>query len=905
MRVAPSPKKMRHVFAPAPSPIRRDELRMHALGVAIRTELLGEILAFLQRPAVDREPADWLALIGLSMAAFGAALDPDLNDKVLPQLGDVFKTDGPLAWVDQDTDTRLRRLVLDPISACLAFRCLVEGKAVAAARDVSRAENRILGRLIPSWSARGTAQRRSAFFAAITAVFRRHIPGVILSHALGQMPCAAVPVRTLVREAGHRLVAPAVETVTPSVENESEPPKNKVGKNPFEALKRALRAVLPSSAKGGEARGSLDERRKALDAQLARLVEEGLLPGLPGRLAANWLRDLIRHGPSLEELETSTLQTYASPVLEFLQSDIGKSFVTADPEAVEEAFRSQLHRAESASAQKRCCLVLRHFHEFAVRAIGLEPIEWSVVLDGLPELKSRVDANLIYWHELLLADELIANAAHVPADVRLLSRLYLRLMWATGLRFGECYRLRLMDILQNRSELYVRMTEHGGVKTPDGRRVVPLDHAFDRTGRALLKDAVERASQIGEGDRVTPLAGVLGAPRALVPRWQVASVLNEALRLATGDSSVRAHHLRHSRATRLVDAGIANSGRLDLGNTSDTMHHLLGAATPSRRTAHAIAQALGHSSPDVTDRTYVHHAEFRVNRLANSLLPKLSTKLIAALIGKPMAWVYKRATSTQSDLLENHLAVRTLAMPELDYRKDIDVTTSIPELPANVGGRLKSLSLLHVHYLQRIDARAELPAAVMASIMGTDHTAIQNSREALHTTALRLGYLRGAPRAESAWAGASIQYQHVMRAPAGFAKSKLLHLLEAVEPSSDLLHAARMFMSRVKRDASVLYTSNLDELSTVLDWLHVCGVLDSELGIRCPFTGGKEPVAVRTACSAFPKVEFVEKPMPKKRATGTEVHFFEGRSWTTAELAHVTFLWISRASTRTQAPSAI
>lgn len=904
MKAAPDPKKLRHVFAPAPSPVRRDELRLHALGTAVRTELLLELQSFLQRPECDRGSAEWLAFIGLSMAAFGAALDPDLNDEALTHLGDSLKSDGPLAWVEHDTDTRLRRLVLDPISACLAYRCLDEGKAGAMARDVRRAENQMLGRLMPSWIARGAVQRRTAFFEAITAVFRRHVPGFILSHALGQMPCAAVPVRTLVREAGHRLAAPPVPPVSLSTENETSAPKHKASKNPYAALKRALRAVQPSSAIGGEARGSLDERRKALDAQLTRLVDEGLLPDVSGLLAANWLRELIRHGPSQEVLETSTLQTYASPVLEFLQSEIGKSFLTADPEAVEEAFRSQLHRAESASVQKRSHLVLRHFHEFAVRAIGLEPLEWSVVLEDLPELKSRVDANLIFWHEVLLADELIANAAHVAADVRLLSRLYLRVMWNTGLRFGECYRLRLMDIAQNRSELIVRMTEHGGVKTPAGRRVVPLDHAFDQTGKALLKEAVERASQIGGGDRVTPLAGVLGSPRALVPRWQIASVLNEALRLATGDPSVRAHHLRHSRATLLVDAGIASCERLDLGNTSGTMHQLLGMATPSRRTAHAVAQVLGHSSPDVMQQNYVHHAEFRVSRLANALLPALSPKLIAALIGKPAAWVYKRATTTQAELLDNHLEECAQAVPGSYYRSGIDASTEPPKLPTTVGGRLRTLSLLLYHYLQRIDARTELPVAALASIIGTDHATIQHAREALHNTAMRLGYLRGAPRAEHAWGGATSQYQHVVRGPAGFDKSMLLMKLETVEPTPERLHAARMFMSRVKRNAGVLLARNLEELIAVLDWLQVCGVRGSEFGIRCPFIGGKEPVAVRAACSAFPKVLFDDKPMPKQRATTSEIHFYEDRSWTSAELAHATFVWISRASTRKSAPPA-
>lgn len=894
----------RHVFAPAPSPIQRNELRLHDLGVAIRTGLLVDLTTFLERPSTDRKASEWLAYIRLSMVAFGAALDETLNDEVLFDLPVRLRTDGSLAWVEHDTPARLRRLVLDPITACLVFRCLQENATTTSPKDVQRAEDRVLRRIVPEWLAKGSAQRRDGFMQAALAFFRRHMPGLLLSHATGNFPCAAVPIQTLVREAGHRLTWTGPSPNRGDLPDGDQAASAKRQTDTLAPIKRALRAFQPSSKAGGVATGTLDVRRQGLDSELADIINQNLVPGVVGRLVANWLRALIRHGPSKEILETSTLQAYAGPVLEFLTTSTGQSLLKVDPEEVEAAFHDRLHRAGSASTQQRTYLVLRHFHDYAVHAIGIEPVEWAEILLDIPELTPRIDANLLHWHEVVAADAMIESASHLSPDVRLLARLYLRLMWATGMRFGECYRLRLMDIARSLCEIYVRSTEHGRSKSKAGERVIPLDDAFDMAGRALLREAVQRAGLIGDGDRLTPLACSSTSPRALLPRWQISAILNEALRCASGEAAVHAHTLRHSRATTLADACIAPSGRLSRPIPLDTVTALLGTTGPSRRTAHAIAQVLGQSSPDVSQQTYIHHAEFRLHRLAAALIPDLAPSLLAQLLGKSISWVYKRTNISQADLLQNHLKEQAVARPELDLKHGVETSTDIPALAANVGTVKERLSLLHLHYIQRLQTRGDVPTRLVASIVGTDESRIEPLLDALLSQANRLGYYRGVAMTSDAWQGVSSQFKDVMRAPSKFKDSNLLTVLESVGETAGMLHAAKAFLRRFKREASLLYVSNLDELELILTWFKASGIPARDLGIRCPFINGKEPLAVRDACREFAGIQVVDKPASMRRSTQLEIHFLDERAWNLPELAHATFLWVCRASANTYVPPA-
>lgn len=902
--------RLRHTTPPVPSPIGRDELRLQALGERMRLQLLEEIESFLSKPTEDRDAATWLALIKLSMMAYGAALDIALVDSLLPELDDQFRTNGEVMWVDRDTESRLRRTVLDPISAALVYRHVDDRKQSPAIADIRRAENRVLRRLVPTWLGENAQQRRKGFLEAIAAYFRRHMPGFVLSHALGASPGAAVPLTTLVREAGLRLAGKPDARLEQDAPDAAKSGSVRPGSNPYRSLKRVLKAVQASSASGGVSNGTLDQRRQQLDSELQQLAADSEVPGVVGRIVVNWMRSLIEHGPSKPVLETSTLQAYAAPVLAFVCTDVGQAFLSADPEDIEHAFRSQLGRIRSASALKRALLVLRHFHDFAVRSFGVEALDWSVIVEGIPELSARVDANLVFLHEIQRADEIISRAAHLDPDIRQLARLYLWLMWATGARFGECYRLRLCDVSLCISEIVIRPTEHGQVKSAAGQRLLPLDGALDPTGVALLKEAVARAHLIGQGDPLTPLAGVAGDARSLLPRRQISDVVNTALRLVTGDPSVHAHTLRHSRATGLADALLSDISPSQRIAAPEIGRRLLGIAGPSRRSAHAIAQVLGQSSPDIAQLTYIHQAELRVYRIAVRLLPVLSVAQLAALLGKPRAWVYKRTSTAPIQLLGEQLRQRAQEMPDRDFKAGVEVTTTAPELPVTVGTRGDRISLLQIHYLHRICTQAELPISVLATAFNVSEGRMQRLTKALTAQAIRLGYVRGGRSLQAPWKGGAAQFSGVRRAPNGFVESEIVQRIEDMKVAPELRYAAESIMHKLRRNTGHITLRNLTELDHALRWLAACGVLATHIGIRCPFaeratsdSNGISPVLmkdespiVRAACSAFPDVEITDKPISARRAVAAEIHFFDEREWTVAELAHATFLWLVRAA---------
>lgn len=885
----------RHTFAPNPSPIRRDEIRMHGLGIEIRKALIDELTAFLLNSEEHKRSAMWLAYLQLTMAALGGLLDLDLNEEACNSLADRTRVDGHLTWLEWSTDAGTRRLVLDPISACVLHQA---SDLDAAEKAVQTAVTSILERLIPSslYAANANA-RRELFIDALTAYFRRHVPGVILAQATGALRGACVPATTLVRETGSRLANYDADPVTPLASDPPEDPQQNV-KRELAPLRRALRAVQPSSASGGAPNGHLSKRRQELDLELKSILDERRVPGIAGTLIPGWLRALLRHGPSRKVLETSTLLTYSSPVFTFMSTDVGRHLWAADAEDVQDVLRNVIDSCSSSSAQKRAHLVLHHFHDYAIRTLQVEAVDWSEILSGIPEITARVDANLIFWHEVLRADSILENSKTLTPDIKLLARLYIREMWCAGLRFGECFRQRLCDVSTSLGQVTIRNTEHGRPKTRSGTRVVPLD-ALDATGLALLQQACERALHLGHGDPLTPLAADPFHPRWLLQRWRIANAVNQALRLATGDPSVHAHILRHTRATILADQCVLPSGRMEANpDPAQTMESLLGRPNPSQRTAHAIAQVVGQSSPDVTFGVYVHHAEFRLQREASRLIPELSHREISALVQKPVSWSHKRCHSTTIELLCGHLSAAADAHKTLDFRHGIAVSaiSDLPNLDAWLRPSTDRISLLALHHLLQLSQRSELPSECMSMLLGMEDGYTSKLLASIAENSVRLGYNRGQSAPDTAWTGCKTDFDNVTRSPNGFSGSPLVSSLEAVEEDFPHVDQAMSFLHAYRRDTRVFYARNLKDLEQIVSWIKFCGVRDGDIGVLVPFVGGAIPPQVSRAFKAMPGIRIAEKRASKRRRTEAEIHLLDDKSTTAACMAHATFLWIVRAS---------
>ena len=897
-----SPAPLRYGLRPAPSPIGRSELSEHRLGETLRAAILDEVTRFLlDDVSAGAAQSEWAANLWLSAVAFGAALSAEFLHGLCTGLGDRIFTDDGSVWLEYDAPSGLRRWVADPITASLilAFKDTqgdAETKIILS--DVDRFVGRILRRLSAlSDQAQNDRQRRSLLADAITTYFRRFMPGVLLAHATGHTQSTAVPRSTLVRETGARLAANddlgrVADSVLPA-------PSGKALTKPvaeaLRPLKLAIARFQPSSRAGGKATGAKETRRGGLDATIAAMEHRKDLPPTIEGVVGGWLRWLIKHGPQKQDLETSTIQEYANTVFAFASTAVGQRILHSEVEEVEGGLRNIIETGSASGIQKRVT-ALRHFYHFLVMTFQVEDVEWAEVLEGLPNVISRVDANLVYWHEVVLADELIQAAAHLPESIRLGARVALHLMWPTGVRFGEAYRGRVIDYADDLSHVFVRPTEHGNTKSLRGIRVVPLVPILGDVGRGVLKDALVRAMSFGKGDRLTPLMGDPLDPRALLPRRQISALLGEALRLATGDPNVRAHHMRHAQGTRLHDVLVLSSGRIHHPVNADAIQvGLLGTLGQSRRNLHAVAQLMGQGSPDVTTKVYAHHAEFRISRSLVGHLPDLSVRHLAALTGRTPNWIYKRRDSQAEALLRQELILRAHKLSQLNFREGI-ATTNLMPLPPTATAALKSCaSLSELNLMLRLHAAVELPTSTLGSLASVTPSHAAALIESAAVVADRHGYRRQASIYSGQWTGAAKQYEGVKRAAAGFETLPALKLLDALPVTPSRLQAASTVLRKHVRDCRAFHAANIEELEHIIYWLAACQLRAHDVDIRCPSLDGDIPPSVRRACASLVSARIGTKPPSKRGKSEVEVHLIGDDTWHVPALIHATYLWLVRS----------
>lgn len=153
-----------------------------------------------------------------------------------------------------------------------------------------------------------------------------------------------------------------------------------------------------------------------------------------------------------------------------------------------------------------------------------------------------------------------------------------------------------------------------------------------------------------------------------------------ALRLATGDTTLRPHDLRHGTASESFSAICATSDE----KTDALRLSLVGDRLPSRRHLPALSQCLGHSGCDITMTTYVHNVEFMVAEALSRCIPPMTSAQLGTLFGADPSWARRaiaRMDAVTKDVASpaQILLARTLAMRSktstLHAWRDINYTT--------------------------------------------------------------------------------------------------------------------------------------------------------------------------------------------------------------------------------------
>ena len=302
----------------------------------------------------------------------------------------------------------------------------------------------------------------------------------------------------------------------------------------------------------------------------------------------------------------STLYKYLGVSMPLLQA-LGDTPVDQDRLAMlVEAYQYVVEQARTEKNRGYRWTVLRSFHSFLVADLGLANVTMEFVGGGAT-VTHHADANCLSEQEFLLVAGHLAIQSGAMGQIRYWVFV---LGFRAGLRIGEALSIQLDDVLLcDQMEdtdviLLIRNNVYVGTKSHDSRRQLPLHYLLTDNELGAFKNFVANRKEVARHGRVM-LFGEGGDSVAPLRDDRVQVEIHDAMRLIIGDPSLRFHHLRHSLANYLL---LSFHG-VEVPWTIPTHHAALWQEVtdgPSRSGLYFIAQVMGHASPDVTLRSYLH-----------------------------------------------------------------------------------------------------------------------------------------------------------------------------------------------------------------------------------------------------------------------------------------------------------
>lgn len=908
-----SPTKGKRIpFFAETTPVTRTELRDLVRGSQLQRALLRFTCDFVATQAKDIDVASWWALLSLSAMSFGGKHARDTHQLWLNAIpGGTFHAQGSL-WVEWTQADRLERWCADPITAMLITRFLEHVSTDTPRptnKNVRAATNRILADLEPLQGI-GTAKLRlQSFGEAMRALHRASIPGPLFAHMTGDRHSASVPRETLLRGTGVRLVPDpgllealasrvAPGHATPDAGHRADPAGSSL-----RLLVKAIGKAQGSSRRGGKASGKRGDRIKNLEADLRQLEASCDGQDTTFKIVCSRVHELSTEGGRLKNiLATSTIATYMRPVIAFARTEVGRQFLSADPLAIEQTYRNLVMTGCASKSLERLAS-LQDFHEHAVLHFGAVPVDWHDVAADLPHAAKRVSANLVYQHEVDLASTLIAAMTNLPAHLVLMAQATLHLMYDLGLRFGEAFRLRKKDVLAGNEYLYIRSTEHGEVKSHAGTRMVPLQELLGAPGHATLSSLLKRAHTLSNGDPVTPLFCDPNDPSSLVLRADVVRIIAHALRVATGDLSIRPHHLRHAAVTNSYDRLVIDGLGDAWASGAQLREEIVSEVGSTRRATHAHSQLYGHGGPDTTAIVYLHQQEFRASGWMAKLLPKMTSIEIAVLTGWTDARVRKAwgTGKSTSDILRLAVSVQLNDRRDLDAWRSIESTVEPLSMTTGVAVARPTIKIPILRELLLHRIRNGLPPEALAtlhSIPPVFAAALCRAMVvAVRNTAFALSFMP--LDAYRLWPGYSIRTTSTHQLPPHLLTLPSVERMNELPSSQERTDNAATFVRTFDPDKNCWEISTQIELDSVTQWMSIVGIKPCDVTFEIPCIEERVPDSLQMIAGDFRDANFVRVDPRKDRVRGGDRIRIrvrpDGFSAAATTLAQATFLWVVRS----------
>jgi len=392
-------------------------------------------------------------------------------------------------------------------------------------------------------------------------------------------------------------------------------------------------------------------------------------------LATNIPRDLLRAYPGREcsRLKPKSAVKYMLSIANYLIAE-------AEEEDLAEIESDELHdlytqvialapqrsdnhtSTKMAKAEKRRMVQvaegLRRFHGFLRVRYGAMDVDFSDLLpEGGGYVKHNVDANLISYDEYGNALKVLGAELEQPTDLQLMQMVLLVLGFELGLRRGECLRLRICDFKFDadisQSLLLVRNSRFGTTKSLSSVRKIPLAVLVEPSSlKMLIYWYRKRVFDAGSVD--SEALFLSGSQNYVSPSlFDLFVPIKQAIVQATGDNSLRFHHLRHSFANwtllrflrttmRISESPFLMHPAFSQQRCAEVVNGLLKNSNTGRKFLYELARLMGHASPETTLLSYVHILDYL---LAQSCIQAqremgFTAKSISALTGLTLNQIY-------------------------------------------------------------------------------------------------------------------------------------------------------------------------------------------------------------------------------------------------------------------------
>lgn len=369
-----------------------------------------------------------------------------------------------------------------------------------------------------------------------------------------------------------------------------------------------------------------------------------------------WVRHLMVYGGRVKSRlkprsVANYLSTIATPLVIHSHDYYDLSLLTADD--WQGLYDRVLSDATGDEVRSLRAQRLRVFHDFLMDHHGVPDVE----LEAGSGVAKRVDVNLLTVAEYCRAKQLIRESPQ-PARLREMQELALVIGYRCGLRRSECASLLVRDIAFDTTatgttaELIVRPNRFHTGKSESATRRLPLRILLTLDEWRQLKKWV--AIRNGEGITTNANRELLFCEQGVGLQPLTDAVLfrpiQSVMKLASGDPSLRFHHLRHSFVNftllrlleespgELLPEAWARNDQGDIamphwGEDISAMAWLAPREETTRKRVWLLSLWAGHAGPHETLASYTHLLDWVASQsIRKHQDPILPTIVQAALL---------------------------------------------------------------------------------------------------------------------------------------------------------------------------------------------------------------------------------------------------------------------------------